>query len=158
MGAERFRVIARVIILLPDRRIVLVSSRKGEALVLPGGAVDRGETLPQAAVREAKEECGVHVSVESAIWVREFFNRERDHANLEVYFLARPTAGNMLPDRWRHADPGMPGLTRECGLYTRSELASTSMVVYPIELRDAFWVGLERGWVTMYLGRYESDG
>ncbi len=157
MGAERFRVIARAIILTPDRRVVLVTSQDGGALVLPGGAVDRRETLPQAATREAEEECGVRVSIERAIWMREFFDRKRGHVNLEVFFLAQLAEHKPLPDRWAHEDPGTPGLTRQCGLYSRAELESLATIVYPVELRDAFWVGLERGFVNAYLGRFESS-
>jgi 8-oxo-dGTP pyrophosphatase MutT (NUDIX family) len=157
MGAERFRVIARAIILSPDRRVLLVTSRDGRALVLPGGAVDRNETLPQAAAREAREECGVRVSIERAIWVREFFNRKRGHANLEVYFLAQAAEHKPLPDRWAHEDPDTPGQTRQCGLYSRADLESMATIVYPVELRDALWVGLEGGFENAYLGRFESS-
>ncbi|MGH2592945.1 MAG: NUDIX domain-containing protein [Anaerolineae bacterium] len=156
MGAERFRVIARAIILTPDRRIVLVTSQTGKALVLPGGAVDTGETLPQAAIREAKEECGVDVTIGRAIWLREFYDRRRNRANLEVYFLAQVVSDAALPDHWRHVDPGKPGLTRQAGLYSREELRSIETTVYPVELRDAFWVGLADGFGDAYLGRFEG--
>jgi len=156
MGAERFRVIARAIILTPDRRIVLVTSQTGKALVLPGGAVDTGETLPQAAIREAKEECGIDVTIGRAIWLREFYDRKHNQANLEVYFLAQAVSDAALPDRWRHVDPGKPGLTRQAGLYSREELRSIETTVYPVELRDAFWVGLADGFGDAYLGRFES--
>lgn len=107
-------------------------------------------------MREAKEECGVEVSIGRAIWVREFFNRKRGHSNLEVYFLAQAVEDEPLPDRWTHHDPDTPGLTRQCALYARTELESMATTVYPVELRDAFWVGLERGFGNAYLGRFES--
>jgi len=156
MGAERFRVIARAIILTPDRRIVLVTSQTGKALVLPGGAVDTGETLPQAAIREAKEECGIDVTIGRAIWLREFYDRKHNQTNLEAYFLAQAVSDAALPDHWRHVDPGKPGLTRQAGLYSREELRSIETTVYPVELRDAFWVGLADGFGDAYLGRFES--
>ena len=156
MGVERFRVIARVIILTPDRRVVLVTSQTGEALVLPGGAVDRGETLPQTAIREAREECGVAVTIERAIWLREFHDRQQDQVHLEVYFLARSATGVLLPNRWEHADAGNPDLVRKAGLYSRDRLKSIEMPVYPVEMRDAFWIGLDSGFKNAYLGR--ADG
>lgn len=156
MGAERFRVIARAIIVAPDRRVVLVTSQTGKALVLPGGAVDIGETLPQAAIREAKEECGVDVTIGRAIWLREFYDRKHHQTNLEVYFLAQAVSGAALTARWRHVDPGKPGLTRQAGLYSREELRSIETTVYPVELRDKFWIGLEKGFEEAYLGRFEG--
>ncbi len=156
MSAQRFRVVARAIILTPDRRIVLVTSQTGQALVLPGGAVDEGESLPQAAIREAKEESGVDVTIGRAIWLSEFYNLKRDQANLEVYFLSQPVAGTRLPDRWEHFDLDKPGLPRQAGLYSRDELKSIAVPVYPVELRDEFWNGLDTGFADAYLGRFEG--
>jgi 8-oxo-dGTP diphosphatase len=53
------------IIELPGERLVLIR-RKNPPLgwALPGGFVDEGERLDQAAVREAKEETGLDVEVE----------------------------------------------------------------------------------------------
>jgi 8-oxo-dGTP pyrophosphatase MutT (NUDIX family) len=156
MSAESFRVIARAIILTPDRRIVLVTSQAGNSLVLPGGAVDEGERLPQAAARETQEECGLKVTIGHAIWLREFYGLKRRRSNLEVYFLAQPVPGVTPPDRWEHADPDKPGLVRKAGLYSRGALESMDMPVYPAELREAFWLGLEDGFGDVYLGWFEG--
>ena len=154
--SQLFRVIARAVIMTPDRRVVLVTSQSGAALALPGGAVDRDESLPQAAAREAKEECGLDVTVERAIWVREFHDVQRSQANLEVYFLAQPAAGAALPDRWQHSDPGRPGLTRQAGLYSREDLQAIPATVYPVELRYAFWIGLDQGFEDAYLWSFKG--
>lgn len=155
MSAERFRVIARAIILTRDGRVVLVTSQNGKALVLPGGAVDRGESLPETAAREAREECGLEVTVGRAIWLREFIDRAREQANLEVFFLAEPPAAG-ISDRWQHDDPDKPELPRQAGLYSRQDLALAGKPVYPAELLDELWAGLESGFKDVYLGRIET--
>jgi ADP-ribose pyrophosphatase YjhB (NUDIX family) len=58
------------IIATPDDRIVLVRRAIDPGYgkwVFPGGYVDRGEALAAAAVREAREECGLDVRLEALV-------------------------------------------------------------------------------------------
>lgn len=51
----------RVVIVDADRRVLLVRHGYTEGWHLPGGGVDRGESLAEAAVREAYEETGARL-------------------------------------------------------------------------------------------------
>lgn len=50
-----------IIPILPDGRVVLVQRKDDDSWGLPGGLVDWGEMIHQAAVREVAEETGLRV-------------------------------------------------------------------------------------------------
>lgn len=87
-----------------NRRILMVKN-KGKSsssfYTLPGGAVENGETLEQAAIREVKEETGLEVSVTGINSVSEAFLEERGHHVIFFTFIGRITGGKqqiLLPE------------------------------------------------------------
>ena len=62
---------------------------------LPGGFVEVGETVEQAAVREAEEETGLKVEVSRLVGVYSEPGRDPRGHNVSVAFLARPLSGQM---------------------------------------------------------------
>lgn len=80
-----------------DRRLLLIRRAPGVAsggkVAFPGGAVEVGESLDAAAVREAEEELGWRVSVRGPVWRRAF-----DDKPLVLWgFLAEWTSGALRP-------------------------------------------------------------
>ena len=61
-GAPRLRVCAMIV---RHGQLLLVRQRKGSSTywLLPGGGVERGETVVAALLREVREECGLDVRV-----------------------------------------------------------------------------------------------
>jgi len=79
-----------VVILLPDDRIVLVERKNPPAgWALPGGFVDEGEPLEAAAVREAREETGLEVTLVEQLHAYSDPRRDPRQHTLSVVYLAR---------------------------------------------------------------------
>ena len=68
-------------------KILMVKNKGNSSWSLPGGAVEREETLDQAAIREAKEETGLDVRVHGIVAINEcIFEKKQEHA---IFFTFR---------------------------------------------------------------------
>jgi ADP-ribose pyrophosphatase YjhB (NUDIX family) len=97
--------------------ILLIHRTDNDYWALPGGAVDIGESLPQAAVRETREETGVHCEITglSGIYtdpghVILYTSNGEVRQEFSVALIARATGGQPTPSsessevRWIAAD------------------------------------------------------
>jgi ADP-ribose pyrophosphatase YjhB (NUDIX family)/predicted RNA-binding Zn-ribbon protein involved in translation (DUF1610 family) len=103
-----------------DDRLVLVrrAIEPGYGLwVFPGGYVDRGEPLTTAAVREAREECGLDVRLDGLVNIYSY----PGHAPVVVVYAATATGGTLSVD-----DEGLEAARFETGSIPWAELAFPS--------------------------------
>jgi 8-oxo-dGTP diphosphatase len=96
-SVERVNVACALIFDETHEKILMVSNRKGSSSYwsIPGGAVEEGESLEQAVIREAMEETGYEIEVAGLYSVREAKFDERGHHAVMFTFLAHIIGGVM---------------------------------------------------------------
>ncbi|GAB2565116.1 NUDIX hydrolase [Gracilibacillus alcaliphilus] len=107
--------VAYVLLFDEQHEKVLMVKNKGansSYYTLPGGAVEAGETLEEAAIREVKEETGVDIEIGGLSTVSEAFFEERGHHALFFTFTGKIVGGKieiLFPDeieeiKWMEID------------------------------------------------------
>jgi 8-oxo-dGTP diphosphatase len=91
-----------VVVVSDGDRILLTRREDFEVWCLPGGGVDPGESLGQAAIREAREETGLEVELTHLVGIY-----SRPGRNIHsVAFAARPRGGSLRPQAGEVIDLG----------------------------------------------------
>lgn len=103
MGNRRLEVRAVAVVISGPCVLLVQSKHSPEAWVPPGGKLEPGEVLTDAAAREVWEETGVRVAVDALIACRQAWWEDRDA--LEMYFAARPLPGSGEPGRGPEGRP-----------------------------------------------------
>lgn len=91
---------ANVIVVNNDGTILLIRRTDNGNLALPGGGMDLGESITQAAVREVKEETGIDVKITGLVGIYtnpkhliEYTSDGEVRQEFSIVFTAEPTGG-----------------------------------------------------------------
>ncbi len=94
------RLAVDVVIVYPDGKFVLVKRTFPpfkDHWALPGGFVEYGEKVEEAALREAKEETGLDVELLELVGVYSDPDRDPRGHVISIVFLAKPKSGSLRP-------------------------------------------------------------
>ena len=122
------------IVLIEDNKVALIERHRAglHYFVFPGGGVDEGESLEQAAIRETMEELGLEVAIKHKVAEVHLGQKSR-----QVYFLVEQTGGEFgsgIGEEFTNSDPN----SLEEGIYfpvwmSIKELAQHEKI-FPVEL------------------------
>jgi len=78
-------------IVIKDGKVLLVRSKYGEEefYLFPGGGLEFGETIEEAAIRETFEETGVKIKIKNLFHVNEYISADDwSKRSVSVFFIA----------------------------------------------------------------------
>lgn len=103
-------------IIIETKGGIVLIERKNEPFgwAIPGGFVDYGESLEQAAVRESLEETGLHVEITGQLHTYSDPHRDPRHHTISTVFTARaddhPHAGDDATKAEIFTEDNLPSL------------------------------------------------
>jgi len=117
---EKPKVIAAV--LVEDNGKLLLAKEKlesgNEHWLVPGGKVEFGETLQQAALREIKEETGFDIEITKLIDFHEAIHTKFDYHTIIFFYLAKIKGGSLK----------LPEEILDAKFFTREEINNLNLV------------------------------
>lgn len=122
------RISVRTVLVDNNGRVAMLYSRTLDYYTLPGGGVDKGENLSEAAIRECKEETGYTVEIIREIGTTEEIQKENMLVNRATCFLVRAVGEKQEPNfmedeigedfiiKWMSVDDAKKCITNEISL------------------------------------------
>jgi 8-oxo-dGTP diphosphatase len=83
-------------LVLNDGRLLVIKDRFSAGYKLPGGHIDKNESIKSALKREVYEETGIHVEFESIVNIGHFRNGQFGESNLYIVCTAKALSDNIF--------------------------------------------------------------
>jgi ADP-ribose pyrophosphatase YjhB (NUDIX family) len=92
---ESEKTIRPSVVLIKEGKILVLKSTysSGTFYLLPGGSLEKNETLVDAAIREVKEETNYDIKIEELLYLQEWIDSKRNKNVLYVIFLGSIIGG-----------------------------------------------------------------
>jgi ADP-ribose pyrophosphatase YjhB (NUDIX family) len=91
--------IGAAVLVVHEDKVLLGKRNKTNAYgkwVIPGGGVDFGESLEQAAIRELKEETNIDITNLSFLRFKEIIFPDHDYHRIVFFYKAKPTSFDLI--------------------------------------------------------------
>ena len=133
------------VVLVEDEKLALIERfRNGNHYyVFPGGGVDEGESIEEAAIREMEEETGLRVTVKLKL-AEIYFGLSTQH-----YFLAERIGGEYgsgTGEEYTDADPDDPTEGIYVPVWMPVEELAENEKVYPTDIKELVLQSKNVGW------------
>ena len=136
------------IVLIQDDHVALIERHRAglHYFVFPGGGVEAGESVEEAALREAWEELGIEVAIKQKI-----AEVQVGRASQQIYFLVKQTGGEFGTgggEEYVDSDPQSPEEGTYVPVWMPVEELARHQNIYPSDLSKLVVRSVREGWGT----------
>lgn len=149
------RVRAGIILIKEDKVALIERHRAGlHYFVFPGGGVEEGESVEQAALREAVEEIGIEVAIKQKV-----AEVQVGRASRQIYFLVEQIGGDFGTGRgeeYTDSDPDDPGEGTYVPIWMPINQLLHYTNVYPADIARLVITSMKNGWTQGSIPVFEE--